>query len=330
MPRSGYGAVTVEAVARQAGVSRATAARVLAGYGRVSTAARQRVLDAAVDLGYVVNPVAQALATGQGSRVVVGVVSPSADLRLDAYLGTVVTAAAQECAPAGLGVALQALPLGGGAALTALGRDRSVHGVVLVNTTDAVLRAMPAALARRTVSIGVGSSAVPSMDVDNAAGAATVLRHLYRSGRRRIAMVGGPDWLPCAARPLRAYRQLMHDAGLPTRWLAGDFTARHGRLAAQEVMSRWPDTDAVFAICDDAAMGVIHGLQELGVDVPAHVAVAGFDDIPQASLGFPPLTTATHPVELIARAAVTSVLAAGAERPPDHVFGSDLVLRQSA
>jgi DNA-binding LacI/PurR family transcriptional regulator len=330
MPRADFDAVTIEDVARRAAVSRATAARVLAGHSNVSPSARQRVMAAAAELGYVANPIARALATGQGNRVVIGVVSPRPTVVVDAYLGRVVGTAARMCSEAGMGVGLQALPLDGGVPLVKLAQDRAVRGLLMVNTTDSILRAMPGSLSRRVVSIGVGSAQVPSIDVDNGAGATAIIRHLYESGRRRISMVGGPPWLPCTARPLLAYRRLMQEYGLAERSLAGDFTADNGRAAAHEVMRRWPGTDAIYAICDDAALGVIKGLQEQGIDVPGDVAVAGFDDTPQAELAYPPLTTASHPVELITEAAVTTLLASGPARPLDRAFQPELVLRQSA
>ena len=113
MSRPDFGAVTIEDVARQAGVSRATASRVLAGSSHVSPAARERVVRAAAALDYLPNPTAQALATGTGTgtRVVIGVVSARPAALVDDYLGRVVTTIAGVCATAGMGVGLQSLPL---------------------------------------------------------------------------------------------------------------------------------------------------------------------------------------------------------------------------
>ena len=311
-------------------MSRATAARVLAGQSNVSPSARQRVNAAAAELGYVPNQIAHALATGHGNRVVIGVVSPRPTLLVDAYLGKVVATAARVCSAAGMGVALEALPLDGGVALGRLARDRTVAGLLLVNTTDSVIRALPGSLTSRVVSIGVGSADVPSIDVDNGAGAAAVVRHLYQSGRRHISMVGGPPWMPCTARPLLAYRRLMLEYGLAEQSVAGDFSAENGREAAHEVMRRWPDTDAIFAICDDAALGVIQGLHERGSRFPATLPSPASTTPRRPSWDDPPLTTASHPVELIAEAAVRALLASGQGRPRDRAFRSELVLRQSA
>ncbi|WP_330437656.1 LacI family transcriptional regulator [Micromonospora sp. NBC_00821] len=329
MTTAAHRPATLEDVARVAGVSRSTASRVIAGTGFASPAARKQVTAAVDQLGYVPNPAARALVRGGGVRLVVAVQGTSAAVLDDPYVHQVVGSAARVCTPAGVGVALYWLPFGDPRSLDQLDGDRSVCGVILVNTTEELLEAVPRSLRGRVVSIGVGSATVPSFDVDNAAGSEEVLRHLYASGRRRIAMVTGPRWLPCAQRPVRTYRRLMAEAGLPERILPGDFRAARGRTAAGEALNRWPDIDAIYAISDDTALGVIAGLRDAGARVPGDVAVAGFDDIPLAGMTAPALTTASHPVGRIAVAAATALLD-GRPAAPVTLFPSALVARASA
>ena len=320
---------TLEDVARAADVSRATASRALAG--PASTPARARVHAAARQLGYTTNPVARALANGSGLRLAVVVHGRGADVLDDPYTDRVIAAAARAAAPQGVGVSASWLPMDrtGPRLLEQLGEDRGVCGVILVNTTERVLAALPASLRGRVVSIGVGAPGVPSFDVNNGGGATAILNHLYGSGRRRIAMITGPAWLPCATRPVDAYRDLMAATGSPVRLVPGDFSVHSGRRAAVEILRRWPDTDAVYAISDAPALGVLAALGGSGVDVPGDVAVAGFDDIPFATLSAPALTTATHPVSRIATAAAEAVLS-GRSAPPVTLFASELILRRSA
>ncbi|MGY1840326.1 MULTISPECIES: LacI family DNA-binding transcriptional regulator [unclassified Modestobacter] len=322
--------VTIEHVARVAGVSRATVSRVLTGSGPASAASAARVRDAVQQLGYVADPVARALVRGRGTRLVVAVSRASATDLVDCpYVSRVVASTAQQCAGEGLGVALQWLPQAAPEpVLDALARDRSVAGVVLVDTTNRVLAAVPPRLTGRVVSIGAGSATVPAVDVDIAAAAAALTGHLLASGRRRVAMLAGPPWLPCAEVPVTAHRAAMRAAGLPTRVLPGDYTTRSGRLGAAEALRRWPDTDALYAICDETALGAIQTLRALGRRVPDDVAVTGFDDLPVAAFSGPPLTTATHPVEQIAARAAHTLL--GQDPAPVTLFPSELVVRDSA
>jgi DNA-binding LacI/PurR family transcriptional regulator len=320
---------TIDDVARVAGVSRSTASRALAG--PASTPARARVRAAARQLGYAPNPVARALAGGSGLRLAVAVHGRSPAVLDDPYTDRVIGAAARVAGPHGVGVSAHWLPMDrtGPGELARLGDDRGVCGVVLVNTTEAVLAALPPSLRGRVVSIGIGSPGVPSFDVDNGGAAATMLRHMYAHGRRRIAMVTGPPWLPCAGRPVAAYRELMRATGAPLRLVVGGFSAEDGRLGATEILRRWPDTDAVLAISDAPALGAMDALRRHGRDVPGDIAVAGFDDVPFAQLSTPGLTTASHPVDRIATAAVLAALA-GRAVAPSTMFASELVLRQSA
>lgn len=328
MPAPTARSVTLDDVARAAEVSRATASRVLGGYGFASVDARDRVHAAADRLGYVPNITARALVRGTGVRLVVAVTGTDATVLDDPYVDRAVAAAARVCAPHGVGVSLEWLRLDAPAGLRRLD-DRSVCGVLLVNTIAPVLDAVPAGLRGRVVSIGVGSPAVPSFDVDNAGGTEAVLRHLHAGGRRRIAMVTGPRWLSCAERSVTAYQRLMRAAGLPVRLVTGDFTAARGHRAALTALRRWPDTDAIYAVSDATALGVIAALRGRGIQVPHDVAVAGFDDIPYAAVSAPALTTATHPVARIVTAAASAVLD-GRPVPPVTAFPSRLVARESA
>ncbi|GAA1297526.1 LacI family DNA-binding transcriptional regulator [Pseudonocardia xinjiangensis] len=322
-------ALTLEDVASAAGVSRATASRALTGSDTTSTPARERVRAVAERMGYTPNTVARALAGGVGARVVVAASGPAPDVLDDPYMWRVLGATAAACDGEGIGVSLQWLPLDAPASLHRLAADRSVRGVVLVNSTERLLAELPDALRGRVASIGIGSADVPSFDVDNRAGAGAVVRHLHATGRRRIAMLAGPQWLPCSWRSAQVYSEVVQAAGLPVRVLPGDFGFENGRSGALEVLRRWPDTDAIFAICDAAALGAMAALRGLGVQVPGDVAVAGFDDLPVAAWSGPALTTATHPVTRIATGAATAVLA-GAPAEGTTWYPSELVLRESA
>src|SRR3954452_8371639 len=288
-------AVTLEHVARAAGVSRATASRALAGGGPVSAETQRHVCAVADALGYVPDPVARALVRRQGTRVVVAVTSDSADLS-GWYLSRLLAAGARVATPDALGIGVVPVRRADPArALDALARDRTVAGVVLVNTTPEMLAAVPRALHGRVVSIGIGDEVVPSFDVDNAGGGRRAAEHLIRSGRRRIAMITGPPWLPCSWRAVEAYRAAVEAAGLPVRIVPGGFEPAHGEAGTRTALAQWPDTDAVLAIGDDVALGVLKTLRRAGRRVPEDIAVAGFDDLPIAvAMG---LTSGTHPVE---------------------------------
>jgi DNA-binding LacI/PurR family transcriptional regulator len=320
---------TLDDVARAAGVSRATASRVVTGHGPASPQARARVAAAVAALGYVPDAAARALVTRTGTRLAIAVIGHTGAVLDDPYVGRVLTTAAHVSAAREVGVSLHWLPLNDPGSLARLAETRGLGGLVVVNPTRPALDTVPRSLRGRVAAIGVGTRDVPSFDVDNRSGTDGVVRHLVSTGRRHIAMVTGPSWLPCGDRAVEAYRRVMLSCGAETRVVPGNFTAARGAEAAVEIMARWPDTDAVFALSDLTALGVLDGLHALGVRVPGDVAVAGFDDIAFACLSRPALTTSTHPVEEIAEAAARAVLDRGrVERAT--FFPSRLVVRESA
>ncbi|QQQ74315.1 LacI family DNA-binding transcriptional regulator [Saccharothrix sp. 6-C] len=326
--RGSAGEPTLADVARRAGVSVATASRALSVRGPASASARHRVAEAARDLGYAPNPVARALATRSGTRIAVAVGGHTAHVLNDPYAARVTAATATTAAAHGVGASLHWLPLHDPAELGRLAENRDIGGIIVVNPTPAALAAVPRRARARIASIGIGTRDIPSFDVDNATGTRRVVEHLLATGRRRIAMITGPSWLPCTDRALTAYRRALADAGAPPRLVAGDFTAATGESAAAEITTRWPDTDAIFALGDLSALGALTALRRTGVDVPGDVAVAGFDDIAYATLSRPGLTTTTNPVEAITTGAATAVL----DRrpgPPQTFYPSTLVLRAS-
>jgi DNA-binding LacI/PurR family transcriptional regulator len=263
-----------------------------------------------------------------GHRLVIGVVGPDGSVLDDPYVSRITSAVAQVSGPGGVGVSLQWLPLHDHRALARLGEDRSVRGLLLVNTTHDTLAALPARLRRRTSSIGWGDLDVASFAVDNEAGFDALIGHLHAAGRRSVVAVAGPRWMGCAG-PARAYLRRTVQAGLPVRVVAGGFGMAAGRRAAEEILRRWPDTDAVVAPSDATALGVLAALRQHGVDVPGDVAVTGFDDAPLLA-ATSALTTATHPADDIARDAARYLLAAPEARPTATTYPSHLVVRQTA
>jgi DNA-binding LacI/PurR family transcriptional regulator len=338
MTRVEHGEVKLDDVARMAHVSRATASRVLTGSAGTSPEARAAVHAAAERLGYQANPVARALAVGgrltlsgrREGRLVIAVVGASRAALRDPYVATAVAAAAEVAEEFGAGVGLEWLALGGSHGLRRLADDRSVRGVILINTVQELLAHIPPALVGRIVSVGIGAPDVPSVDVDNAGAAEATVTHLLACGRREIAMVTGPEWLPCVRRQTQRYVDVVTAAGLEPRTVTGDFSSAAGAVGMTEVLRRWPGTDAVFATCDATALGALAVLRRRGVNVPHDIAVAGFDDIPFAAQASPGLTTATHPVGQIVATAALSLLEPSSADGLPRWFGSELVLRETA
>jgi DNA-binding LacI/PurR family transcriptional regulator len=113
-------------------------------------------------------------------------------------------------------------------------------------------------------------------------------------GHTSIGFIGVPDELPPAPRRLRGFTRAMNDSGLtidPRFMVISDFTLEGGKRAAHAFMQLGELPTAIMVINDLMAIGVILELQEAGYSIPGDVAVVGFDDIPEATIVRPTLTT---------------------------------------
>lgn len=331
---------TLEIVAARAGVSRATASRVLRGATNVSDAAREAVLRAAAELSYSVNRAARSLVTRRTDSVAFLVAEDEGRFFADPYFLGILRGAQAEVAANGLQLmfAVASTP----AEVTqfetyAIGGH--VDGVLLVSLHGNDLlpqhleqHGVPTVLNGRPMS---ADSALYYVDADNVDGARHATSALVERGRKRIATITGPMDMCAGQDRLAGYRAALRSAGrrYSTRLVAhGDFSVSGGARAMAELLDRAPDLDAVFAASDLTALGALHVLAERGVEVPGAVAVVGFDDVRDAELSRPPLTTIRQPIERLGRTMARVLLARLAGEPADRgtVLPIELVERASA
>lgn len=323
---------TLEAVAARAGVSRATASRVINGATTVDAGMREKVLDAVRALGYVPNSAARTLVTRRtGSIALVVSEPPTRAFSDDPFFPTVIRRVSQELEESDKQVVLMLAGsprsherieryLGGG----------HVDGVILLSMHGA--DPLPAALTRMPLPVvSYGRPAVPIdlafVDNDNIGGAAKAVQHLIDRGRRRIATIAGPPDMIGGQDRLAGYRQALERMDRRSIVAVGDFTRESGATAMRQLLSDDPGLDAVFAANDLMAIGALRALREAGRTVPDDVAVVGFDDSEAAKFTEPPLTTVTQPVTEQAAAAVQLLLNPGHER--HLILPSELVIRDS-
>jgi LacI family transcriptional regulator len=170
---------------------------------------------------------------------------------------------------------------------------------------------------------------------DNSRGAEMVTNHLIAHGHRAIGCLAGPEPLAPSTERLAGWAKAVAAAGLSKSGCPVE-RARVGRQAAYEAALRLLDgkkpPTAVFATTDEQAIGVLRAAADVGRQVPADLAVAGFDGIAQGAFCVPGLTTAQQPIEEMARSAVAAVLAHVGDSTPTRrrkVFPVELVRRGS-
>jgi DNA-binding LacI/PurR family transcriptional regulator len=327
----GRGAPTLESVAALAGVSRATAGRVLAGSTTVGPQAREAVLRAAAELSYVTNRAARSLMTRRSDSIAFVVAESEERFFADPYFALVLRGA--HMAVAGHDVQLVFTILDtpdDRERFERFARGGHVDGVIFVSVhgDDPLPRSLHAAgipviLAGRPFS---AASELPYICADNVGGARSAVRLLVEKGRTRIATIAGPmDMTPSIDR-LAGY-----ESELARHGLRGHGVAEGGRAMA-ELLDADPGIDGIFVANDLMAVGALQVLAEAGRSVPDDVSVIGFDDSPLGASARPAITSVRQPVVAMGRALAERLLEAveRGEPQPSVVMCTEIVLRESA
>ncbi len=321
---------TITEVARHAGVSIATVSRVVSGRVRVRETTRLRVEQAIAATGWAVDPAARQLAGGRGDEVVLAVaVTDSREFASDPYYARVIAGAHEETARHGLSLSVHVASLGSLVGVTPFGGSQRHVGAILVNAS-AEEAASISSLNRPVVSMGAAAPAVPSVDPENEAGVSAAVGHLLAQGRRRIAMIAGPERNPCSRERLAGYRSCVRAAGLAEVELSADFTRPGAARAARRLLEATPDVNAIFVASDLMATAVLQVLIASGRRVPDDVAVVGFDDSPPAWMTTPVLSTVHQPVEKLAALAVRTLTDRAGTAPLDQRLPTHLIVRASS
>jgi DNA-binding LacI/PurR family transcriptional regulator len=336
--QSGQAAPTLESVAARAGVSRATAGRVLAGSTRVGPQAREAVLRAAAELRYVTNRAARSLMTRRSDSIAFVVAESEERFFGDPYFALVLRGAHMAVAEHDVQLVFTILA-------TAEDRERferfarggHLDGVIFVSLhgDDPLPRSLqqagiPVILAGRPFA---ATSELPYVSADNVGGARSAVRLLVKKGRTRIATITGPmDMTPSIDR-LAGYESELAQHGLRGHGVAeGDFSVTGGRRAMAALLADDGDIDGIFVANDLMALGALQVLAESGRSVPDDVAVIGFDDSPLGASARPAITSVRQPIIEMGRALAERLLE-GVERGEPQtpvVMRTEIVLRDSA
>jgi LacI family transcriptional regulator len=330
--------LTLEDIAKQAGVSRSTVSRVVNDDPNVSKTVRQRVQAVIISTGYHPHAAARSLVSQRSWMI--GLVLPRSvsNFFTDPYFPFLTQGVAKACNQHNytLGLFLvetkedeqRIFPLVSGRGL--------LDGIVLQTAQmgdkliDRLTRVdFPVVVAGRPFN----TDDVSFIDVDNLLAAQNAVRHLIRLGYRRIATITGRLGSTTGLDRLEGYR----NAILEQVWeidesliAEGDFTEASGYAAMKLLLPIKPD--AVFAASDTLAIGAIRAVQEAGLRVPQDVAFVGFDDLPIASQPEYKLTTVRQPILQFGAKAVETlidIIENGINPPRRIMMDTELIIRES-
>jgi len=335
---------TLEAVAARAGVSRATASRVVNGGAGVRQPLVDQVRKAVEELGYIPNHAARTLVTRRNGAVAVIIDEPEFRVFSDPFFSRQIRGISRELNAHDAQLVLLLVEGSGdfdrvtrylagghvdGVLAFSLHTDDELPAIIRRFRVPTVYGGRPQHAAR-----GQDDPELPYVDCDNRGGAREAVRHLVSLGRRCVAHIAGPRDQVSALDRIDGYRDVLPDAA-EELVVDGDFTTEGGARAMTELLDARPDVDAVFVSNDLMASGALRVLRERGVRVPEDVAVVGFDDMASvAEATEPPLTTVRQDVEGMGRLMVRLLmerLNSGTGAWPDSVITpTELVRRASA
>lgn len=326
--------VTIQDVARTAGVSISTVSRVLNDKDDVAPETYAKVRAVIRELGYTSSLAARSM---RSHRInVIGLIVPDVDDSFSIQVMKGVNRAITE-------LDYDLLIYTSGSIKKRSAADRERHFVSLLNgsITDGIIIVTPAATSFSTAAPVVAvdpnnqSPDCPGITAANHEGSMAAMRYLIGLGHKRIGFIAGRPDLQCAHQRLRGYVDSLERAGLvsdPDLIAVGDFSAETGRDCARRLLSLSEPPTAIFAANDQTAIGTIHAARDMGLRVPEDLSVIGFDNIPEAAYLHPGLTTVDQFIDRMGYAATEMLIGLiEGESLDNHLYDlpTELVVRDS-
>ena len=329
--------VGIREVAALAGVSLGTVSHYINHPDRVSLEKRERIQQAIDQLGFVRNNAAWQLRLGRSGTIAYIVPDVS-----NPFFATIAEGVEQRAATHDLSVFISNSGRSRARedAYLDLFEAQRVQGM-LVASHDPIEDRLTQIRGRGIPSVLVGQRATsplqPSVSIDDVVGGHMAARHLLELGRRRLAFIGGPLGIRQVADRYEGAGNAVREAGNATLEVLNvtNRTIADGREMARVLAAR-PSSmrpDAIFAVNDLTALGLLQGLSAGGIRVPDDVAMVGYDDIEFGESSLIPLTSIRAPHEEFGFAAVDLLVNEMAEHPSNTprqvVFQPELVVRAS-
>jgi DNA-binding LacI/PurR family transcriptional regulator len=303
--------VTLDDVARHAGVSYQTVSRVLNQSSQVASVTRQKVEQAMVALNYVPNRMAQQLA-GKRSYTL-GLATTDLALQAPAQIASAIkTRASQQGYHLVISMVDSLQDSTCRAAVNELLAQR-VDGVIVNVPLSTVLaqEVIQCCAPTPVLFLDVDAGApLPSLLFDARQAARQGVEHLYQLGHRQIALICGPQNSVAAQWRCQEWCLALQEAGLaPMSCLYGDWSAASGHRLAWSLLSQSLAPSAILVANDQMALGVLRAAHELGYAIPQRLSIVGYDDTADSAYFYPPLTSVRQDFVLLGQQSVNCLLA---------------------
>jgi LacI family transcriptional regulator len=305
-------------VAELAGVSEATVSRVLNNVGPIKEETKERVMTAALKLGYTPSALAQSFARRRsGNLGVVMPYLPKARLFSAYYFSEILSGIGGKAREEGYDLLMLFRNADESMDYSELFRMRKIDACIVLGAKEE-----PGELAslRRLKEEGhpfclinqhFEGESFHEVDADHVEGSFQAVKHLLKQGFTRIAFLNGPESYSNSRDRLTGYVRALAESGIPldsSLLFEGNFSRKSGVLAANEMISRLDKIDAIAVANDRMAIGLQHGLQELGILKDQMPAIVGYDDSDVTELTTPALSSVRVPFYELGEIAAAKVL----------------------
>lgn len=302
--------VTIDDIAKVAGVSKSTVSRVLQGRVAVHPDKKNAVLTATHRLGFKPNIVAQSLASGRSMTI--GVLTQNMGSPFyDAIAQGVIAGLSPSSYSPIFADGQWQIPMELSALQSLVGRR--VDGLVLIGGSissqqiEECCNGLPIVIVARRFS----DSNYRCISMDNVQGGYEATRHLLDCGHRKIAIIRGLSHHADAIERHQGYTRALAEFGIvpdPRLIVESDFSPDSGISAVRELIKRGEPFTAIFAANDLTAFGARLALDQHGLRVPEDVSIIGFDDQLESAFMTPPLTTYHQPAREMGQHAAKAIL----------------------
>lgn len=327
-------------VADLANVSIGTASQALNNKSSVLPQTRDRVLQAARELGYELPVRASSTEKRISTLGVLVKTHRNQDVPIDSFYGAVLSGAEQECKRQGISLMYASLPvdeLSNAIDWPPLTNDQQVNGWLIMGAfVPETVWELEQRLQKPVVLV---DAYAPDSDydvivTDNLTGAYNAVTHLIHHGHRCIGLIGStPDGYPSVRERRQGYLDALAAYGIETTYIEDSaLHSANAYAATQRLLQRAPEITSIFACNDDVAIAAIHAAYELGLRTPDDLSIVGFDDLDHSAEIIPPLTTIAVDKMLMGAWGVRQLLDRSENPtrvPLKIVLGTQLVERQS-
>jgi DNA-binding LacI/PurR family transcriptional regulator len=331
------GSVSIQDIAKVAGVSHSTVSRALRNSPHISVAVKAHIQHLASEMGYMPNAIAQSLQMRRTNTI--GIVVTSIG---DPFWSDVVRGAEEVARANAMSIFLSSAYADPDQELAAIEQfhRRRVDGILIADAH--LTRSHAERLNRmRVPSVLINCQAdslatnTNSVAIDDALGARLAVEHLLQLGHRKIGYLGAANRPLSNARRYCAYREALAEAAIAAQpeWVeiaaaAGTDDATQGYLLAEKLLQA--GVSAIFCYNDMLAIGAMLACRSAEMPVPEAISVIGYDDIPAAQYVTPALTTIQQPRFRLGELAMQMLLDLLADRPiTSAMVAPTCVIRQS-